>query len=93
MEVLYDESVTIDNRFTLIGRKDHSDKARIELSAVMNGLDLSKPIIMLDHQPRDFDIAQQHGVDLMVSGNILTAGRSHQHISLHSACSRMIGVC
>jgi predicted MPP superfamily phosphohydrolase len=69
MHVLYDESVTIDDRFTLIGRKDHSDPDRIELSTIMKGLDLSKPIILLDHQPKDFDVAQQHGIDLMVSGH------------------------
>jgi predicted MPP superfamily phosphohydrolase len=69
IDVLYDESITIDNRFTLIGRKDHSDPDRIELSDIMKGLDLSKPIILLDHQPKDFDVAQQHGIDLMVSGH------------------------
>ncbi|AOZ93428.1 metallophosphoesterase [Paenibacillus crassostreae] len=69
IHVLYDESITIDDRFTLIGRKDHSDPDRILLSDIMKDLDLSKPMILLDHQPKDFDIAQQQGIDLMVSGH------------------------
>lgn len=69
IHVLYDESVAIDDRFTLIGRKDHSDPTRTELSEIMMGLDVSKPVILLDHQPKDLDIAQQQGIDLMVSGH------------------------
>ncbi|MGF7048615.1 putative MPP superfamily phosphohydrolase [Paenibacillus sp. DS2015] len=69
IQVLYDEAIQIDDRFTLIGRKDHSDPDRIALSDIMQGQDPSKPVILLDHQPKDFDIAQQQGIDLMVSGH------------------------
>ena len=69
VHVLYDEAITIDDRFTLIGRKDHSDAARIELSDIMKSVDLSIPAILLDHQPKDLDIAQEQGIDLIVSGH------------------------
>ncbi|WP_341280932.1 metallophosphoesterase [Paenibacillus sp. FSL H8-0537] len=69
MKVLYDESVTIDDRFTLLGRKDHSDHERAPLSELVQGIDAAKPFILLEHQPYDFDIADELGVDLMVSGH------------------------
>jgi len=67
--VLYDEVTLIEDQLYIIGRKDHSDKARIELSELTEGLDHSKPIIAMDHQPRDLGIAADHGIDLIVSGH------------------------
>jgi len=69
MRVLYDETVVIADSFTLIGRRDRSDREREPLSRLMEGVDLAKPVILLDHQPYDLDIAARHGVDLMVSGH------------------------
>ncbi|WP_339157169.1 metallophosphoesterase [Paenibacillus sp. FSL W8-0186] len=69
MKILYDEAVTIDDSFTLIGRKDRIDRERAPLSGLVQGLDASKPLILLDHQPYDLDIAQQEGIDLMLSGH------------------------
>ncbi|ANY65855.1 phosphoesterase [Paenibacillus sp. BIHB 4019] len=69
MKVLYDESVTIGDRFTLLGRKDHSDTERAPLSELVQGLDAAKPLILLEHQPYDFDMADELGVDLMLSGH------------------------
>ncbi|KQO18243.1 metallophosphoesterase [Paenibacillus sp. Leaf72] len=69
MKVLYDESVTIDDRFTLLGRKDHSDTERAPLSELVQGMDAAKPLILLEHQPYDFDIADELGIDLMLSGH------------------------
>ncbi|GGG14444.1 metallophosphoesterase [Paenibacillus abyssi] len=69
MQVLYDDTMTINDSFTLIGRKDYSDTERTELSALVKDLDPSKPLILLDHQPYHLDTAQQNGIDLMVSGH------------------------
>ncbi|CAM3676392.1 metallophosphoesterase [Marinicrinis lubricantis] len=69
MHVLYDESVVVADSLTLVGRRDHSDDGREELAPLMDGIDLSKPVILLDHQPYDLDIAQEQGIDLMVSGH------------------------
>lgn len=69
MRVLYDEAVTVDDTFTLIGRKDRSDPNRVALSYLMEGVNHSKPVILLDHQPYELGIAQYDGVDLMVSGH------------------------
>ncbi|AZK47464.1 metallophosphoesterase [Paenibacillus lentus] len=69
MTVLYDEAIMINDSFTLIGRKDRIDRERAPLSKLMEGIDNSKPLILLDHQPYDLDIAEQEGIDLMLSGH------------------------
>ena len=69
INILYDEIVDIQGQFTLIGRKDRIDSERLPLSSLMNDVNLSKPTILLDHQPYELDIAQQEGIDLMFSGH------------------------
>jgi predicted MPP superfamily phosphohydrolase len=69
MQVLYDETVEAAEGLTLIGRKDYSDKSRTDLASLTADIDQDKPIILLDHQPREFDIAQELGIDLVVSGH------------------------
>lgn len=67
--VLYDDSILIDDHFYIIGRKDRTDRSREELSVLTANLDKSKPLILVDHQPYDLDVAQEQGIDLMLSGH------------------------
>lgn len=69
IHVLYDDAVNIEDQLTIIGRKDKTDTNRLSLNALMNDVDLTKPTILLDHQPYELDIAEQEGIDLMVSGH------------------------
>ncbi|MFS0724853.1 metallophosphoesterase [Paenibacillus sp. 1P07SE] len=69
MQVLYDEVITVTDKLTLIGRKDRTERDRAELSALVSGVEMDKPVILIDHQPYELDEAQVHGVDLMVSGH------------------------
>lgn len=69
MNILYDDTIMIHDSFTLIGRKDKTEQDRKSLEDLMKGIDSSKPTILLDHQPYELDVAQQNGVDLMVSGH------------------------
>lgn len=69
MKVLYDEGIVIDDKFTLIGRKDRTERDRATMEELMDEADQSKPVIVLDHQPYDLGIAADNGVDLMVSGH------------------------
>ncbi|MFD0589366.1 metallophosphoesterase [Paenibacillus sp. GCM10027627] len=69
MNVLYDESITIADKFTLIGRKDKSDSDRAQLPDLIEGIDQTKPLFLLDHQPYELGIAADQGIDLMVSGH------------------------
>ncbi|WP_042347318.1 metallophosphoesterase [Bacillus massiliigorillae] len=69
MKVLYDDTAVVANSITLIGRKDKTDRERLPLAALMKNVDHTKPIILLDHQPYDLDIAKAEGVDLFVAGH------------------------
>lgn len=68
IQVLMDNFIMI-NDFYLVGRKEHTDKTRKELSTYLKGLDKSKPIIMMDHQPKDLKEAEVNGADLLLSGH------------------------
>ncbi len=69
MKVLYDETTVVADSLTLVGRKDRYDQERMSLAELMEGVDPSKPVILLDHQPYELGVAEKEGVDLMVSGH------------------------
>jgi len=69
MDILYDETVSVGDQITLVGRKDKTENDRAALEELMADVALDKPVILLDHQPYGLDIAAQNGVDLMVSGH------------------------
>ncbi len=69
VKILEDEAVLIDDRFYVIGRQDASEDTRLEMSELTKGLDTSKYMIVLDHQPNDYDAEQSAGVDLVLSGH------------------------
>jgi uncharacterized protein len=64
----------IDNRFILVGREDRdrprfTGKKRKTLDEVFQGVDLSYPVILLDHQPFNLAEAATHKPDLQLSGH------------------------
>lgn len=73
VRVLQDENVLIDDRFYIIGRQDRSEKqmgkGRASMKDLVKGLDTSKYMIVLDHQPHDYDAQKQVKVDMVLSGH------------------------
>ncbi len=73
IKVLQDEAVLINNQFYLIGRKDASESVRgghrKPMSEIVNDLDTSKYMIVLDHQPTDYENQTASKVDLVLSGH------------------------
>ncbi len=75
IRLLEDESVLIDNSFYLAGRKDYSrvrkteDAARLTPAQLTQGLDAEKPLLVLDHQPRELAELEEAGADLVLSGH------------------------
>ena len=67
--LLRDTAVLIDDSFYLVGREDYSRKYRKRLSALLEDIDKTKPIIVIDHQPIRLKEARINGVDLQVSGH------------------------
>lgn len=53
----------------IIGREDRSKKTRKSIEELASGLDQSKPIILMDHQPFKLDEAVSIGTDLQLSGH------------------------
>lgn len=66
---LKDETVSIGEHFTLVGRDDATVSSRKPLTELLQGVDLSKLVIILDHQPRDMEEAAQSGADIQLSGH------------------------
>lgn len=67
--MLMDESLLINNAFYLVGRNDLTDNKRKEVGEIVGDLDHTKPIIMMDHQPKELGIAEENGVDFLLSGH------------------------
>jgi uncharacterized protein len=72
--VLRDRWAETVNGIYIIGRDDLSRQRyggldRLDLEAVMTGIDHSRPMILLDHQPFHLEVAEQAGVDLQLSGH------------------------
>ncbi|MBW9169681.1 metallophosphoesterase [Clostridium estertheticum] len=74
INVLRDKAILINNSFYVIGRDDISQETqtkikRKDLSDIIKDLDKSRPLILMDHQPRDFADTQKNEIDLQVSGH------------------------
>jgi hypothetical protein len=73
IRVLQDEVVETAGVY-IVGRKDKTAESmeaggRLSVPALLEDLDLSRPVIMMDHQPTGFDIAANAGVDVLLSGH------------------------
>jgi uncharacterized protein len=69
IEVLTDEATNIDDLFYVVGRKDYTDRNRLTIAELTEELDHDKPILLIDHQPGEFDEVSAAGVDVMVAGH------------------------
>lgn len=69
VHILKDEYELIDNRFYIVGRKDKRDDQRKELSEIIKDIDTDKYIIVMDHQPADYQKESETAADLVLSGH------------------------
>lgn len=74
IRMLRDSAIFIDNRFWLVGRDDRdgvrfTGKQRKELSQLLEKIDLSYPVILMDHQPFNLTEHAAQGIDLQLSGH------------------------
>ena len=72
--VLQDEAVLLDDSFYIIGRKDFSEERerkshRQSMTELIQNLDSNKYMVVLDHQPADYENQAQSKVDLVLSGH------------------------
>lgn len=72
--VLRNSSVLVADSVYVIGRDDLSavsfgGEERPALANILQAVDKSKPLILLDHQPKDLSEAEAQGIDLQLSGH------------------------
>ena len=63
------DSVTTVGDLCIIGRDDRSNPKRKTLSELMKGVDRTKYLVVLDHQPIQLEEAEQNGIDFQLSGH------------------------
>lgn len=69
VKLLRDEAILVDSSFYIVGRDDKSNKRRKQLNTIVDSLDKSKPIVLLDHQPFHLEEAEKNNIDLQLSGH------------------------
>ena len=74
IHLLRDTSIKIGNSFYVVGRDDRAKKQftkedRKPLADIMNDVDKSLPIILMDHTPFGLDEAEKNNIDIQLSGH------------------------
>lgn len=73
IRMLLDTTIVLPNGIQLVGRNDRSAgrgaMSPKALADLMAGLDPSKPVIVMNHQPYQLDEAAENNVDLHLSGH------------------------
>ena len=71
IKILNDEKIEINDNMVLVGRSDaewENSADRIDICKILNKSDLSKYVVILDHQPVESDENSKQGADLQISG-------------------------
>lgn len=69
IHLLQDSVALVDSAFYIVGRDDRTNPDRKPLKTLVDSLDKTKPIIMLDHQPYHLEEAEANGIDIQISGH------------------------
>ncbi len=80
IRILQDEVLSIKDSFHLVGRKDKTDKQRKSIAELTSDLNKDIPIIMMDHQPAEIRQAEEHDVDLLLSGHTHRGQMAPNHL-------------
>ena len=93
--LLEDETVLIDDAFYLAGRLDRQkplteDGGRLSPQELLENLDHTKPIIVMDHQPKELQELADAGADLDLCGHThdgqMFPGNLTVHLFWENAC-------
>lgn len=70
VHVLADSYELVDDRFYVVCRKDSSvSPDRMSMDDLLKGIDTEKYVIVLDHEPNDYDNEAASDADLVLSGH------------------------
>lgn len=74
VKVLYDESVLVDDKFYIVGRRDRDkpgteDGSRATVDELTKDLDKTKPVFVICHEPDELQETADAGADIDFSGH------------------------
>lgn len=69
VRVLQNDVLLIDNKYYLVGRKDRMTREVQGLEQMLKNVDMTLPIIVLEHQPTSVKELEENKVDLSISGH------------------------
>ena len=69
IQLLCDTIVTLPNGLQIIGRDDRSNRHRLTMQELMKKADVTKPMLLLDHQPYEIASKDNLGIDIQFSGH------------------------
>lgn len=69
VQLLRDSVALVGDAVYIIGRDDETNAGRKSLQQLTAGLDPTKPILLLDHQPHHLEQAERAGIDFQLSGH------------------------
>lgn len=69
IHLLVDDVCLVDSTFYIVGRDDKTNKNRKSLAELIEPLDKTKSIFLLDHQPFHLEEAEEQKVDFQLSGH------------------------
>lgn len=67
--LLRDSVVTLPSGIQIVGRDDRMNRRRKSLDELVASVDMSRPVVVLDHQPHDIAHSDALGVDIHLSGH------------------------
>lgn len=67
--ILEDQAVDLGADLSVVGRKDRSVGSRASADDLLSTVDHGRYIVVLDHQPHDYDAEAAAGADLVLSGH------------------------
>ncbi len=69
VHVLEDAFEEADGRLIVAGRRDASSRGRMDMETLLSGADTDRYIVVLDHQPSDYENEAASPADLVLSGH------------------------
>lgn len=74
MKLLYDDSVLVDDKFYIVGRRDRDkpgteDGSRADIDELTGDLDKTKPVFVIAHEPDELQETADAGADIDFSGH------------------------
>ncbi|NDV68996.1 metallophosphoesterase [Dysgonomonas sp. 25] len=67
--MLRDTAMLVDSAFYVVGREDDKWEGRKSLSEIMQGVDKSRPVIVINHEPKNLGEELANGADIALYGH------------------------